>query len=373
MTQNVSSALRKQRLEQFAAAHHLKSVEDIPKHLEADAERFVETGVATWSRTTTPNGTAGGSANIAEHHPKVRSTPAHSGVLVAPSTDPIDLSPTERSGIAKKKATCPFMGSAVNTGQLKVRNDEDNPLASVDDIVALGDSGGGDLGSKVLTVFARGNHSKMLGPSGELDIPTPAGMMSLDLAGSQGAHPGHSGIMLGDPSKVGGGRFSEADFDRLAAKAKNGYLDEKAVGEYIAENLMRDPDSKVLPVGRLALDLFGVVDEVGDTIWAKLTGRHSERDEVELLEKLTKLAGEDNLVGSAGEFGLLFAFFENRPGKDKKDDPGIPLADVKEMMMNHRFPEGWETWPKNATDWVHSTTKLTAHAAKEYVKLKLKD
>ena len=31
-------------------------------------------------------------------------------------------------------------------------------------------------------------------------------------------------------------------------------------------------------------------------------------------EKLTKLLGVDNLVGSSGEFGLLFAFLINKPG-----------------------------------------------------------
>jgi hypothetical protein len=197
-------------------------------------------------------------------------------------------------------------------------------------------------------------------------------MMSLDLAGSQGAHPGHSGILLGDPTEIDAGRFSAADFERLAKHAdSDGYLSTNAVGEFVAENLAGDPDSKCLPIGRLAVDLFGLVDEIGDSLFAKLLGRKTERDEVELLEKLTKLAGEDNLIGSAGEFGLLFAFLANRPEPDRKNALGIRLEDVEQMMVHHQFPEGWENWPKRASDWVHATTHIAASAAKAQLKRKL--
>lgn len=296
-------------------------------------------------------------------------TSTTAGFDEVPSTDAVDLSVEQRASIARKKATCPFMGSALKGGQLQVRNSADRPLAAVEDIATLGNSGGGDLGTKVLKVFARGNHSRMLGSSGKLDMPTPVGTMSLDLAGSQGAHPGHSGILLGDPTKLDAGRYSAADFERLASYADaNGYLSANAIGEFISENLARDPDSKCLPIWRLAVDLFGLVDEIGDSLFARLLSRKTDRDEVELLEKLTKLAGEDNLVGSAGEFGLLFAFLANRPEPDKEGEPGVRLEDVEAMMAHHRFPEGWEDWPKNASDWVQATTKIAASAAKAHLK-----
>jgi hypothetical protein len=285
----------------------------------------------------------------------------------AVSTRLVDLSDAERRRIAERKATCPFVASAVETGALGVRNSADRPLAAVDDVESLGDSGGGDLGTRVLKLFARGNHSRMPGPTGELDIPTPAGMFSLDFAGSQGAHPGHSGILLGDPGQIDTGRFSPADFARLAGHAdENGLLDTEAVGRFIAENLARDPAARILPLGRVARDLFGLADEIGDSLLARLTGRRTERDAVELLEKLTKLAGADNLIGSAGEFGLLFAFFANRPGAD--DEDRIPLAAVEEMMVRHRLPEGWESWPKRAADWVRVTTRIAASAARAHLK-----
>lgn len=292
-------------------------------------------------------------------------TPSGTGDAV--STAVVDLSNDQRHVIADKKATCPFIASAIESGALGVRNSAEQPLAAIDDVVALGDSGGGNLGHAVLGLFARGNHSRMPGPAGKPGGLAPAGMFSLDLAGSQGAHPGHSGILLGDPTRLDSGRFSADDFARLAKRANNrGLLTIEAVGEFIAENIERDPAARVLPVSRWASTLFGIVDELGDSLVARLGGRRSNRDAIELVEKLTKFAGDDNLIGSAGEFGLLFAFLANRPGTE--DDDAIRLADVEEMMVHHRFPDGWESWPKQANDWVRATTKIAAVAIKTHLK-----
>ena len=105
-----------------------------------------------------------------------------------------------------------------------------------------------------------------------------------------------------------------------------------------------------------------MADEVFDSLLARLGRRRTEQDEAELLEKLTKLAGADNLIGSAGEFGLLFAFFANRG-----EGEGIPLAEVRAMMADQRLPEGWDAWPKQATDWVRATLAITASALKARV------
>jgi hypothetical protein len=42
------------------------------------------------------------------------------------------------------------------------------------------------------------------------------------------------------------GRPSEADFARLAIRAKGGFIKRSDLGRFIAENLLRDPKSKVL-------------------------------------------------------------------------------------------------------------------------------
>lgn len=268
----------------------------------------------------------------------------------------------ELEQIARRKVTCPFMGPAVRQRLLEVHNGADRPMAAVQDIADLGDTGGGDLGRRVLRRFAVGNHRRVPDAAGKFTEATPPDMMSLDLAGSQGAHAGHSGIMLGNPRKLDAGRFSPEDFDRLAAHADaRGKLTMEAVGAFVAENVARDPEAKVMPVGRQMVSLFGVVDELFDSLVAHLLRRRSDRDEAELLERLTKFAGEDNLFGSAGEFGLLFAFFANRPGRDD-DELTLDIAELRQMMEELRLPDGWDTWRKNASDWVHATTQIARSA-----------
>ena len=293
------------------------------------------------------------------------------------NTDPVSLSPDQKATLVQKKATCPFIGTAVATGNLPVRNDPNNPLASIDDVAKLGNSGGGDLG-EVLKVFAQGNHAFMLGAAGKLDQPVPAGQFSLDFPGSQGSHPGHSGILQGDPNVLGSGRFSDADFDRLVGRAKNGYVKRSDIGKFIAENLVKDPGSKVFGahVARLlATDLGGFIGQLGPSLLEKLgnetKGTRKSDEERKLFEALTKTLGEDNLVGSAGEFGLLLAFLANKPGTQKIDgEPAVLVADLTAMFKEKKFPDGWETWPKTSKDWVTNTTGLILAAGKEYLRHK---
>ena len=53
----------------------------------------------------------------------------------------VELSPEARDALVEKKATCPFLGSAVAEGKLAVRNAAENPLASIEDVRKLGNSG----------------------------------------------------------------------------------------------------------------------------------------------------------------------------------------------------------------------------------------
>ena len=43
------------------------------------------------------------------------------------------------------------------------------------------------------------DHALMRGDDGKLSKKVPNGLFSLELPGSQGSHPGHSGILQGDP------------------------------------------------------------------------------------------------------------------------------------------------------------------------------
>jgi hypothetical protein len=275
--------------------------------------------------------------------------------------------------LVEKKVTCPFVGTAVATGHLPVRCAATSPLASIEDLRSLGNSGGGDLGD-LLAFFAAGNHGFMPGLTGRLDQKVPEGLFSLEFPGSQGSHPGHSGILQGDPKNLDSGRFSQPDFDRLANRAKDGLINRSTVSLFIAENLHRDPKSKVFGpavAGLLARDLGHFIASVGPDLLAKLSGSREAADRThrELDQKLTKLTGEDNLVGSSGEFGLLFAFLANKPGARSVDgEPALFEGDLRLMFVDRRFPEGWQRWKKTRLDWVNNTTALMVSAGKAYLK-----
>jgi len=289
--------------------------------------------------------------------------------------EPVVLSDDERASLVERKATCPFIGSAVAQGRLPVLNDAQNPLASIEDVRRLGNKGGGDLG-EVLVLFARGNQAFMRGGSGKLDRPTPGRLFSLEFPGSQGSHPGHSGILQGDPSVLDSGRLSMADFERLTDLAQDGLIKRSEVGRFIAENLHSDPNSKV--DGKrvdelLAVDLFKFVETAVSAFLREVFGFGEDDDTTrrDVQEKFTKLTGEDNLVGSSGEFGLLFAFLANRPGAREVDgEPALAVEDLRAMFVDKRLPDGWETWKKLRKDWQKNTFHLMVSAAKHYHDLK---
>lgn len=293
------------------------------------------------------------------------------------SGKPATLTDAQVQQIAVKKATCPFIGSGVASHALPVRNSAAKPLASIDDVVALGNSGGGDLG-KVLEVFAKGNHNRMVGPDGKLDEKVPTGLFSLDFPGSQGSHPGHSGILQGDPTRLDSGRLSPPDLDRLLSRAKDGYLKRSDIAKFMAENLARDPNSKVADTNvakRLFGDAGGTIASAGPAFVQKLKGHvggQPDNDvERQFAVALTKTLGEDNLVGTSGEFGLLMAFLMHSPRtKTIGGEPALAVSDVKSMFADHQFPPGWETWPKTSRDWVVNTTALLVDTAKAYHGLK---
>lgn len=279
--------------------------------------------------------------------------------MAKPNKDPVPLSIEERNEIAEKLATCPFVGAAVATGQLQLLNTAENPLASIDEIARLGDLGGGDLGTHVLRLFARGNHSRWLVAAKGIDPFVPTGTFSLQFGGSQGAHAGHSGILLGNPDEVGRGRFDQAQFDRLAGHVdQDGRLSIDSVGDFIADNLKRDANARVLPAWQLVKDAARLLNEFKDVV---LGGDESEKTEA--FEALTKLLGEDHLAASAGEWGLLFAFLKDSPNSDDGD---IAFSEVKTMFVDKRLPTGWEAWEKTAFSWIKATLRLTKDASFAY-------
>jgi hypothetical protein len=275
----------------------------------------------------------------------------------------VELSGDEKALIVERKATCPFLAAAVAKGELHVRNDAKDPLASIEDVRRLGNTGGGHLG-EVLVLFANGNHAFMRGDPGKLNKAAPDGLFSLELPGSQGSHPGHSGILQGDPAVLDSGRLSEESFERLIRRAQNGLIKRSEVGRFIAENVFRDPRSRVI---EFASDFFEFMKAVALTAVGLFDG---DADHREIQQKFTKLTEADNLVGSAGEFGLLFAFLANKPGAEEVDgEPAVAVEDLKDMFVEKRLPDGWKTWKKSRIDWVKNTKALWESAREEYRRL----
>jgi hypothetical protein len=208
-----------------------------------------------------------------------------------------------------------------------------------------------------------------------LDAPAPDHFFSLELPGSQGSHAGHSGILQGDPNTLASGRLSREDFDRLAALATDGFLKRSDVSHFIAHNLKRDPNAKVAQAKvfeLLAIDFLGFVEAAARDLASRLFTINEEDRQThrQVEEKLTKLMGEDNLVGSSGEFGLLFAFLSHSPATAKLDgEPALSLGQVQTMFVKKELPEGWGTWRKSRLEWVFHTTALLFSAAKEYHRL----
>lgn len=285
--------------------------------------------------------------------------------------DVVNLTDEEKTLLVHKKATCPFIGAAVSEGHLKVRNTANNPLASIKDVKELGDSGGGHLGV-VLELFANGNHAVMRDASGQLNELVPDGLFSLEFPGSQGSHAGHSGILQGHPMVLDSGRLDEENFERLVSKAQNGLIKRSDVGRFIAENVLGDKNSKVRG-GDDALQSRALLELLQDiTLLVFNLGDAEHHREVQ--QRVTKTLAEDNLAGSAGEFGLLFAFLANKPGAQELDDePALAVDDLKLMFVDKRLPDGWETWEKSAFDWLKHTVALEKSAREAYRQLKPAD
>lgn len=282
----------------------------------------------------------------------------------------VNLTDDEKALVVHKKATCPFIGAAVAQGDLAVRNNAQNPLASIQDVKDLGDTGGGHLGD-VLEFFANGNHAFMRSDSGELNQPVPDGLFSLEFPGSQGSHAGHSGILQEDPTRLDSGRLDNDNFARLISRAENGLIKRSDVGRFIAENVLRDPNSKVRggDDGKQSRAFFELLRDL--TLSLVNVFGDDDVDHRAVQERVAKALAEDNLAGSAGEFALLFAFLKNKPGAMELDDePALAVEDLKLMFVDKQLPAGWRTWEKSALDWLRNLRALEASARVEYKRLK---
>jgi hypothetical protein len=195
------------------------------------------------------------------------------------------------------------------------------------------------------------------------------------LAGSQGSHAGHSGILQGNPRVVGSGRWSEADFNRLMSYATGEAIKRSDIGSFIAKNIANDPAAHATGLKTTALvikDLLLLAGQFVETLTNKVAGSGDRIEDRALYVRLTKLLGEDHLVGSSGEFGLLAAFLAHSPRTQHIDttlgtEPAYAVADISTMFRDHRLPDGWEQWTKRASDWVVNTGAIALAAEREFL------
>jgi hypothetical protein len=133
------------------------------------------------------------------------------------------------------------------------------------------------------------------------------------------------------------------------------FIQRSAIARFIAENISRDPESQSFPLGtwaREAVDIF-------------------TRDETERIQSLARIAGSNNLLGSAGEFGLLLAFLHNSDNTRLDKDPVFSTDEIAGMFRDKRLPDGWERWEKTAKDWLHHTFALAKGAFAELARMGL--
>lgn len=289
----------------------------------------------------------------------------------------LELTNAQRLTVATKMAVCPFIGSKTAT-DLPIYGSKDNPLAKVADVIKS--AGPGSLGEAVLRIFAEGNHSKMLGPSGKLDKSCPEGFMSLHLLGSQGSGPGRQKILHGDdPTEIGAGHLRPENFERLKSFANaDGTIGTEGLGKAIGRRMFEERDDPHVKVwgakvfGLLGIDFAKAFSAAGPALFEEAIGTPALGGpaEVEFLQKLTKFSGDNTLVASSGEWGLIGAFFENAPGVKQADGTlKIPVKYLEAMFLKKELPAGADDWEKNGSGWAQATTRILLAAAKEYHRL----
>jgi hypothetical protein len=382
--------------QEFARANGLAQGAPPPKELKSafdatldDALRRAAEALSQRPAPSTPDEARAFAQDLAS---RVVSTPYHpSNLAVQLQLDkPLELTPAERRTIADKMTVCPFCGGMVASGKLPIYGSKENPLAKIDDIAAL--AGPGDLGKLVLRVFAEGNQSKMLDPkTGDLTLDCPPGFFCLHFLPSKGSHGANSGV-LHEPldRRLGMGRRSQEDFDWLKGFASpEGKLSVAGMGKAIAERMFeyQGSDPTVQVTGRAVFEAMGIdaleaAGAFGPALFEKAMNKvraffgdpQKTDSHHRFIEDLTTLTGKNTLVGSCGEWALLFAGWANAPGVRQNDGSLLlDMAEVEPQFMNADVPAPFENAEKSAFDWAKTTSELVVHAFVEFHRLKRGD
>jgi hypothetical protein len=277
----------------------------------------------------------------------------------------IHFDAAQRQMLMTKAATCPFMRAAIQNGAVSVGNSLEDPTGKIDDVVKLGNAGGGDLGN-VLKFFAEINHNRLNGPAG-LAGPTPAGSFGLWFPGSAGSHPGHSGILQSNPKDASSGGLSEAKLDNLtsnyATVTKDGksYIPIDQIGKFIAQNVANDPNSRGLNLAALE-DLLRQV--------RTLMQRVEKGDPNVLKEVAHLIVTPIDVVNSAGEYSLLYTRFGDAQDGEGRDM--VSTNTVDSLFRDGQMPAHWADKKATTLEWVKNVLFILESAIPALITDRLK-
>jgi len=305
----------------------------------------------------------------------------------------LTLTDDQRRDMVSKKTTCPFVGTALAMKKIFVYGTLSDPFAviaggagtpafaSAKPGSAVAAGGAGDL-AQGFRIVARGNHNKS--PSG---TQAPEGMFSLDFPNSVGAHAAHSFVLMGNPRVRDSGRLNEKNLARLLdEKTKGGHAELVAgklvvrrseLGQFVARNVACDPNAVSIsrtPFGFASLlggDIVEFTRSAASLTLTKLSGSASEGEKTQLLESMLKIAVRNNLVGSAGEFGLLMTALEGSPNAVTlpSGEKALAASDIEALYagkkvdgkydpLTRSLPSNWDSTPKNLTRFLVNTLEI---------------
>ena len=156
------------------------------------------------------------------------------------------------------------------------------------------------------------------------------------------------------------------------------------LGQFVARNVACDPNAVSIsrtPFGLVSLlggDIAEFTRSAGRLAIAKLAGSPSEAEKTKLLEDMLQIAVRNNLVGAAGELGLLMTALEGSPNAVTLPDGERALAasDIEAMFagkkvdgkydpLTRTLPPGWDTTPRTLTQFLLNTLEILRIAGLE--------
>lgn len=247
----------------------------------------------------------------------------------------------------EEKITCPFIKSAHKAGLLGYES-----TASIANVRALGNEGGGTLGS-VLAFFAWLNHTPEDGPRETSGLVNTSPRFPLDFIHSNGQHFGSSRILhQGIVDYDAWNRFEQSSRSVSIAGLREQCITFPDLCKFIADNLRRDKATKI-PGVVVTLTLF----------WTIVTSRFKNPGDDRFRANIHRFFTDYPIVVCAGEWALMYALLENAPwlylGKGAKITKDALSFEILRALFIHKCLLGRiHKARKSKWTWMKMATKL---------------